>query len=102
MQDTCESQHSIALWAEQTFGLSTQLRAATRMNEEVAELLAKMSNPSVSNASIIEEVADIQIVLFVLASRLHMDVQAEVEKKMKVNRERKWKLDGSGCGQHID
>jgi hypothetical protein len=97
-----EDQQSIALWAEQTFGLSTQLRAATRMNEEVAELLAKLSNPSASNAKIIEEVADIQIVLYVLAGRLHMDLQAEVEKKMKVNRGRQWQLDGSGCGQHVD
>ena len=97
-----EDQQSIALWAEQTFGKPTQLRAATRMNEEVAELLAKLSNPSVSNAAIVEEVADIQIVLYVLATRLHMDVQAEVERKMKVNRERKWALDGSGCGQHVE
>ena len=100
--DGREDQSSIALWAEQTFGKPTQLRAATRMNEEVAELLAKLSNPSASNAKIIEEVADIQIVLYVLATRLHMDVQAEVEKKMKVNRSRKWALDGSGCGQHVE
>jgi hypothetical protein len=100
--DGKEDQSSIALWAEQTFGLSTQLRAATRMNEEVAELLAKMSNPSVSNAAIVEEVADVQIVLYVLASRLHMGLDAEVQKKMAVNRGREWRLDGSGCGQHVE
>ena len=97
-----ETQSSIALWAEHTFGLSTQIRAATRMNEEVAELLAKMSNATVSHSKIIEEVADVQIVLYVLAERLHMNLDAEVQNKMKVNRSRKWKLDGSGCGQHVD
>ena len=96
-----ETQSSIADWAESTFGKSTQLRAATRMNEEVAELLAKMSNATVSNAAIIEEVADVQIVLYVLAGRLHMDLDAEVQRKMAINRAREWKLDGSGCGQHV-
>lgn len=72
------------------------------MNEEVAELLAKMSNATVSLSAIIEECADVQIVLYVLASRLHIDLDAEVQKKMAVNRARKWKLDGSGCGQHVE
>lgn len=100
-----ETQQSIALWAAQTFGESTCLRAATRMNEEVAELLAKMTiwpSGGVTAETISEEVADIQIVLYVLAGRLNIDLDAGVQKKMKVNRARKWKLDGSGCGQHID
>jgi len=102
MPDTYETQPSIAQWAADTFGVSTQLRAATRMNEEVAELLAKMANATVSQDKIIEECADVQIVLYVLAERMHVDLDAEVQKKMAVNRARKWKLDGSGCGQHID
>jgi NTP pyrophosphatase (non-canonical NTP hydrolase) len=97
-----ENQFSIALWAEETFGKSTQLRSATRMNEEVAELLSKMSNATVIQSKIIEEVADIQITLYTLAERLMMNLDAEVQKKMVVNRNRKWKLDGSGCGQHVD
>lgn len=96
-----ETQNSIAAWADSTFGVPTPLRAATRMNEEVAELLAKMTVPNTSTAAIIEEIADVQIVLMVLAGRMNIDLMAEVQKKMDINRERKWKLDGSGCGQHV-
>ena len=97
-----ESQYSISSWAAETFGVSTPLRAATRMNEEVAELLAKLSVPDTDPEKIHEECADVLIVLFVLSERLGFDLIAEVQKKMTVNRARKWTLDGSGCGQHVE
>lgn len=36
-----------------------------------------------------------------LAGRLEVDVQAEIDAKMAVNRARVWKLDGSGHGHHV-
>lgn len=101
---TCriETQRSIGAWARETFGVSTPLRAATRMNEEVAELLAGMSILGQDPRKIHEECADVLVVLFVLAERLGVDLMTEVQRKMAVNRARKWKLDGSGCGQHVD
>jgi NTP pyrophosphatase (non-canonical NTP hydrolase) len=97
-----ESQSTVSAWADATFGISSPLRAATRMNEEVAELLAKMTVSGNSPRVIAEEVADVQIVLYVLAGRLGIDLDAEVNSKMQINRARKWRLDGSGCGQHVD
>jgi NTP pyrophosphatase (non-canonical NTP hydrolase) len=97
-----ETQSGIASWAAETFGVSTPMRAATRMNEEVAELLSKLSIPDSDPQKIHEECADVMIVLCVLAARLGFDLMEEVQKKMAVNRARKWKLDGSGCGQHVE
>jgi NTP pyrophosphatase (non-canonical NTP hydrolase) len=101
-----ETQHTVAAWAHATFGSPSPMRAATRMNEEVAELLARLASypgdsPNATEA-IREEVADVQIVLYVLADALGMDLSSRVNAKMTINRARKWKLDGSGCGQHED
>ena len=97
-----ETQKSIASWAADTFGIATPARCATRMNEEVAELLAHLTSPVTIPYEAAEECADILIVLYVLAERLGTDIHAGVERKMAINRARKWKLDGSGCGQHIE
>jgi NTP pyrophosphatase (non-canonical NTP hydrolase) len=48
------------------------------------------------------ELADCDIVLMTLAHRAGIDLQAERDKKMAINRARKWAVDGLGCGQHID
>jgi hypothetical protein len=48
-----------------------------------------------------EEIADVVIVLYRLASRLGVDLHQEVEKKMAINRNREWKLDNSGHGYHV-
>lgn len=35
-----------------------------------------------------------------LAACCEVDMQNEIDRKMAINRARRWKLDGSGCGQH--
>lgn len=62
-----ETQETIEAWAAETFGHSDRsaLGIATRMNIEVAELVAELSNPDVEHlpGSIAGECADIWIVL---------------------------------------
>jgi len=47
------------------------------------------------------ELADIVVTVAAAASRIEVDIPAEVHRKMAVNRARKWKCFGDGTGQHI-
>jgi hypothetical protein len=96
-----ENQFTISAWAEQTFGpAGSNVRVAARANEEMAELLRALSVDE-KHPKAAEEVADIFIVLYRVATRLGVDIHAEIERKMANNRKREWKLDGSGHGYHV-
>lgn len=47
------------------------------------------------------EAADVLIVLYGLAGMRGIDLHAEVDKKMQINRSRRWKANGDGTGYHI-
>lgn len=96
-----ETQKSISDWAVETFGATgSNLRVALRMNNEMAELLDKLAkNDTDPNA--VEEAGDIIIVAMRLFERFGVNFWDVVEAKMLVNRARKWKKDGTGCGQHV-
>lgn len=93
-----ENQKSVAHWAFMTFGAATDVRAAIRANEEMAELLRTMVDGNYPKAC--EEIADVVICLYRLAENIGIDVHNEVNRKMAKNRKRKWKVDGTGCGYH--
>lgn len=96
-----ETQRSVSRWAIETFGeTNSHLRVAIRANEEMAELLRCLSTDDQS-CKAAEEIADVVTVLFRLAERLGVDLFAEVDRKMAVNRSRTWALDGSGHGYHV-
>lgn len=96
-----ENQVSIALWAGQTFGeAGSNARVAARSNEEMAELLRKLTVDD-AHSEAPEEIADVVIVLFRLAERMGVDLLAEIDAKMKINRARVWRTDGSGHGYHV-
>lgn len=97
-----ETQDSISSWAEETFGPSgSNLRVAIRANQEMAELLRELALND-SNPKAADEIADVIIVLCRLSTRLGFDIETQVHRKMTINRARKWKLDGSGHGYHVD
>jgi len=48
-----------------------------------------------------EEAADVLIVLYQVATAYGFDLHAEVDRKMEINRNRKWKVDKDGVGQHL-
>jgi hypothetical protein len=71
-----ETQESISLWAEETFGpVGSNARVAARANEEMAELLRALSTDD-SNPKAAEEAADVVIVLCRLAHRLETRLPA--------------------------
>lgn len=100
-QEPDETQESINKWAVDTFGKRKYAYTSTiRMNLEVAELLDCIAKQDWPRAR--TECADIYIVLCSVASDFGTDLQDEVNKKMLINRKRKWQLHGDGTAQHID
>jgi hypothetical protein len=121
-----ETQRTIGQWAKETFpgGDDLSPRHCIRLLEEVIELcLAAGAVPAEildaayrcgwpsgfqyrtarpeSPEKVAREMADCAIVLDVLAERRDVDLQAEKDAKMAVNRGRKWAMNGDGTGYHI-
>jgi len=96
-----ETQQTVAMWADETFGpVTSHARIAARANEEMAELLRALTADD-HHPKAAEEIADIVIVLYRLATRLGVDLRTLVNEKMAKNRTREWKRDGSGHGYHV-
>lgn len=93
--------NDVTEWARQTFGTATPTRAAVRANEEMAELLKAACADWRERDKIMEEAADVVIVLCHLAGSLDEDLGRAIEKKMAKNRLRTWRLDGDGAGYHV-
>lgn len=110
LEDPCipESSETIARWAESTFGPATALSTAIRAQKELTELIEMLSlhaegRVEISSHSVMNEVADIRIVLARIQTFHPNGGTAEEaeQRKMEINRARKWKLDGHGHGQHV-
>lgn len=96
-----ETQQTINEWIEETFGpAGSNARVVARANEEMAEMLRDVTTQD-DHPNLVEEMADVVIVLYRIAARLGVDLHEEIDKKMAVNRARRWSLDGSGCGYHV-
>src|SRR6185436_19430278 len=96
-----ETQKSISMWANETFGSSgSNMRVAVRANEEMAELLRALSVDD-NNQKALDECTDVVIVLCRLVERLGGDFCELIDAKMRINRSREWKKDGSGHGYHV-
>ena len=64
------------------------------------ELLEKLEqDPRHPKAA--EEAADVVIVLCQVFGRLGKDLHKEIDRKMEINRKRRWAIDGAGHGHHI-
>ena len=101
-----ETQASISKWATDTFGpvkahqIAPNMATAVRANKEMAELLGALAVYD-GNPAALDEAADVVILLFVLASRIGGNLMAEVDRKMALNRSRKWKVDDTGHGYQV-
>ena len=96
-----ELQKEISKWAEATFGsVGSNMSVATRANKEMSELLQSLTEDDWSPKAA-EEVADVVMVLMRLADRMGFSVEAEVQRKLAINKSRQWKLDGHGHGYHV-
>lgn len=92
-----ETFDTIRKWAETTFGDVSAKRCAERAREEMDELIEELDQGSVGwTPEAITEAADIVIVLGRIPG-----LWGAVERKMAVNRARKWNVRGDGTGYHV-
>lgn len=126
MTETRETQESVGRWINETFpGTDPESpRKAIRALEECIELCRASGatwgqiwdaidrvdmatgdkseeNISAEPAKIPAEAADVLIVLYGVAHMRGFDLHAEVDRKMAVNRSRRWAARGDGTGYHI-
>ncbi|MFD2207365.1 nucleotide pyrophosphohydrolase [Kiloniella antarctica] len=95
-----ETQQSICQWAEDTFGPVTNPQGlVARALQEMKELAE--ANNEENQDGIGKETADVVILLYRLLDQYHLNLNEEVEKKMKINRSRQWISSGDGTGKHI-
>lgn len=93
---------AIADWQLHTFGPCDPVRAWSRFEEELEELIDADCPPSEPDAKLADEAADVVITLVAwLKSRTGLDLAEAVERKMQVNRARKWDVRGDGTGYHV-
>lgn len=112
-----ETQYSIGHWAISTFGRGEDpARYALRALEECLELcIASGATKDDIGEVVIEtvqnnyekmkmprkELADTIVTLYVYAHIFGFSAQTEVDRVMGVNRQRTWRSNGDGTGQHI-
>lgn len=125
-----EDQFSVVAWATHTFGRPSALAALRRSCDELLEALelcvvnnkethdifrsmrlalARLDHYAQTDAiirklrpSIAEELADSAIVNYHAAQVLNIDLHSWIDRKMEINRRRRWETNEDGTGQHVD
>jgi NTP pyrophosphatase (non-canonical NTP hydrolase) len=98
--DRAEDQISITAWGEETFGPAAGPDVlVARAVLEMDELLEAVRAGDHTAAAL--ETADVFILLYRAATLCGFDVQDAVERKMRINRKRRWRRTGDGTGSHI-
>jgi NTP pyrophosphatase (non-canonical NTP hydrolase) len=90
-----ELQAEIAQWADELNPDRTALSLIAKMLEEVGELIAsdRQDDPL--------ELADVLILALDLAHIKGIDVADAVQRKMRVNRTRRWRIADNGAMSHV-
>jgi NTP pyrophosphatase (non-canonical NTP hydrolase) len=90
-----ELQAEIAQWADELNPDRTALSLIAKMLEEVGELIAsdRQDDPL--------ELADVLILALDLAHIKGIDVADAVQRKMRVNRTRRWQIADNGSMRHV-
>lgn len=84
----------ITEWQRKTFPYATPQSAAAHLKREAAELFQDPYDGS--------EMADIFFLLIAVAHTAEIDLIAEVEEKLRINKNRQWgKPDAEGVVEHI-
>lgn len=97
---TNETQATIGAWQVATFGRLPNIGTGfNRADDEWQEFSDAVNACDIQAMG--REMADVVIVLSGMAEQLGIDLQAEINRKMAINRARKWQVNGDGTGRHI-
>ena len=95
-----ETSQSIREWGDATFGqvqdLSALVARARGELDELDQAIRANDRPEIGR-----EAADVVILLHRLVALAGMDLNAEIDAKMAINRARTWKAAGDGTGGHV-
>ena len=95
-----ETSNTIRVWSDETFGEVKDLAAlVARARGELDELAEAVRAGDMAEAG--KEAADVVILLHRLVALAGMDLNAQVDAKMAINRARTWKAAGDGTGGHV-
>jgi NTP pyrophosphatase (non-canonical NTP hydrolase) len=101
------TQERISQWGRETFGtpgsaLSLVRRASEEMDELYSEAIYHNNEDKayVEVDKILQEAADVVIILTQMVDNLGGNLQAEINKKMEINVKRTWIKSGDGIGYH--
>lgn len=88
-------------WQRETFPGVAPKDALGRMLQEADELEEVMDElPNVPVSEVMDELADVFIVMCQVAAALDGDLSDAVTRKMNINLSREWKINPDGTGQH--
>lgn len=105
-----EDQHTIGRWQKRIFPGVSLYSAVVRMLTEAHELVGlfwidrdhALQHPKMPDKDrIAGEIADVYITLVDVAEKAGVNIQNAVDKKMEINRNRKWAISNDGTGQHL-
>lgn len=100
-KDMEDVQDEYARWAFETFPDATPKSITLHMLKEVCELFDAVDG-GCPVEEISAEIADMQLLLFHLASRLNINVESATRDKFNVNKSRVWgKPDVNGVVEHV-
>jgi len=95
-----ETSQTIHKWGSETFGNAPSVKPyALRAKKELNELIEAIDKGE-SKDAILDEAADVTILLHRLAASLGNDLSEAVNRKMNINRTRQWTKSGDDVGQH--
>jgi NTP pyrophosphatase (non-canonical NTP hydrolase) len=96
-----ETIRTIQEWAIDTFGVPEPFVAYAKLCEEVGELSVALRREPSEN--IAEEIADVIVCAIHIGSSglCIQDIQRAVDRKMSINRGRKWEVREDGTADHI-
>jgi len=115
---TGETQESVGEWRRSVFGPAPWGKVLGRMVLEVAELATLAGCPAAAldlelaakdlmangtggpRPEVAEELADVLVVLYGVATEAGVSFSEALGAKMEVNRARRWKVEGPGLGRH--
>ena len=105
-----ENQATIGRWQKRVFPGVSLYSSVVRMLTEAHELVGlfwidrdhALQHPKMPDKDrIAGEIADVYITLVAVAEKAGVNIESAVNKKMEINRQRKWTISKDGTWQHM-
>lgn len=94
-----DMQRIVGDWQDRTFPEATIYSASRHLRAEVVELIEAIN---IDGEHIVEEIADVQLLLIAVANKAGVDIAGATAVKFAVNQARRWgKPNAEGYTEHV-